>query len=197
MARLKKDKWLMNPEDYEITLQVIVVLDELNVPYVIVGSLASTFHGMARTTLDSDLVADLQLEHVEEFVQPLQDSFYVDATAVRNAIMQKRSFNLIHFETAFKVDIFIPRDRPFDQLQLRNRQEQLVMQNPPRTAYILSAEDTILAKLDWYRQGGEISERQWRDVQAVVRVQGERLDWKYMMQEAKTLGIDDLLKKLK
>ena len=89
----------MSREDYEITLLVTAVLEQLGVPYAIGGSVAGSFHGLARTTLDSDLIADLQMAQVEPFVRQLQDAFYVDASAVRQAIAHQRSFNLIHYET--------------------------------------------------------------------------------------------------
>jgi len=90
-------------------------------------------------------------------------------------------------------DIFIPKQRPFDRAQLERRTLQVVATDPERTAYIASAEDTILAKLDWYRQGGQVSERQWRDVLGVLRVQDNTLDMNYLRSQATALGVADLL----
>ena len=98
-----------------VTLQVTGALERLGVPYVIGGSMASTAHGRIRTTMDVDIVADLQPAHLDALVQALGDSFYVDADAAQNAIERRSSFNLIHLEMMFKVDIFIPKDRPFDR----------------------------------------------------------------------------------
>jgi len=183
-------------ESIAVTLQVIDVLEALGVPYAIGGSLASALHGMARATLDSDLVADLQPTQVPAFVHQLQEQFYVDEMVVANAIQRHTSFNLIHLETMFKVDIFIPKERPFDQAQLARRQAHKVATDPERTAYVASAEDTILAKLEWYRLGGEQSERQWRDIRGVVQVQGDRLDYEYVSQQAAVLGVTDLWQKM-
>jgi hypothetical protein len=185
----------MTTDPIAVTLLVVEVLETLDVPYLIGGSLASTLHGVARSTLDSDLVADLPAENVAAFVAQLGDQFYVDEQAIQTAIQQRRSFNLIHLKSMFKVDIFIPKRRAFDQAQLANRTLQLVATNPDRTAYVASPEDTILAKLEWYRLSGEVSDRQWGDVLGVLLVQAERLDLAYLRQSAPELGVADLLEK--
>ena len=186
----------MTTEPVAVTLQVIDVLDELGVPYAIGGSLASAWHGFSRTTIDSDIIAVLQLIHVQPFVQALKDEFYVDEGAMRDAISRRSSFNLIHLRTMFKVDIFVPKSRPFDRAQLANRRLRVVAEDPDRTAFVMGAEDTVLAKLEWYQLGGETSERQWQDVVGIVKVQGNRLDWVYMRQQARGLEVDDLLERL-
>ena len=185
----------MTPELVAVTLLVVDVLHGLGVPYAIGGSLASTFHGKARTTVDSDLVAELRLEQVEPFVNQLKVAFYVDESSVREAIEHRRSFNVIHLGSAYKVDIFIPRDRDFDRAQLSNAKAQIVATDPERMARMATPEDTILAKLEWYRLGGEQSERQWRDVRGIIEVQGERLDRDYMESQATGLGVEDLLQR--
>jgi len=126
-------------------LSVIEALEALGVPYLIGGSLASAVHGVARATVDTDLVADLRPEHAEPLAQALRDAFYVDAESIRDAIRQRSSFNVIHLETMFKVDVFVRKQRPFDQAQFERRVAQVVATDPERTAYVASAEDTILS----------------------------------------------------
>ena len=183
----------MNDQATEVTLAVIAVLDDLEIRYLIGGSLASTVYGTARATLDSDLFAEIQSKHVSPFVNRLENDFYVSAEAIRDAIVHRTSFNLIHLNTVFKVDIFLPKQRPFDELQFRNRVLTVVAVNPDKQAYIASAEDTILAKLEWYKLGNEISERQWLDVIGVIRVQGSKLDVQYLRRVAAELSVSDLL----
>ena len=182
-------------EPVAVTMMVVDALDVLGVPYLIGGSLASSVHGVVRTTMDVDLVADLKMVHVEPLLQMLGDSFYADAHMIREGIRHRRSFNLLHLETMFEVDIFIPKQRPFDRAQFERRLLQTLDIDLERAAYVASAEDTVLAKLEWYRMGNEISERQWRDVIGVLKVQGERIDRDYMCRMAAELGVVDLLER--
>lgn len=180
-------------EAVQVTRLVTGVLDELSVRYVIGGSLASIIHGMSRTTLDIDIVAEIRPHQVASFIAGLQDAFYMDEQTIRKAIEHQSSFNLIHLTTMFKVDIFIPKERPFDQQQLNRRISEKVADDSDEQICILSPEDTILAKLDWFRLGGEVSERQWRDILGVMKTQQAALDTDYLKQWAENLGVSDLL----
>ena len=133
----------MASEQISATLQVIHSLEKLGVPYLIGGSLASAVHGVARATLDTDLITELQPHHAQPLVEALQDRFYIDLDAVRQAIRQQRSFNLIHLESMFKIDVFVSRRRPFDQAHFSRRvayvvppiRIKLLISAPPRTPF--------------------------------------------------------------
>jgi hypothetical protein len=182
-----------SPEAVRIALQVIEVLDDLGVPCHVGGSFASSVHGLARHTQDIDLVAELPLGAVDGLVGRLGKDFYVDAEAARQAVRSRDCFNLIHRETAIKVDIFVRGDSAFD------REEFARAVSVPGLGTMIrvkTAEDTLLRKLRWYRDGGDASDRQWNDALGVLRVQKDRLDRAYLERWAAELGIADLLRKL-
>jgi hypothetical protein len=173
---------------------VAEALESLGVRYFVGGSVASSAHGIARASLDVDVIADLDPEHVLPFVQRLQATYYVDTDRVRSAAEARRSFNLIHLDTMFKVDVFVSKRRPFDREALaRARPESFPEGGEAHRFYVASAEDTILAKLEWFRVGGEVSERQWSDVIGVLRAIRPRADEEYLRLWARALGVDDLL----
>jgi len=173
---------------------VVEAFEGLGVAYHIGGSVASSAYGIIRATIDADLVADLRLEHVRPLVKQLEAEYYIDADAVRDAIRRRGSFNAIHLDTMLKVDVFIPKTRAFDQEELRRtRREMLVEGTHP--FYMASPEGTILNKLEWYKMGGEVSDRQWNDILGVLKVRGTTLDMAYMQRWAKALQVTDLLQR--
>jgi hypothetical protein len=146
-----------------------------------------------RATMDVDLVADLRPEHVAPLVDLLGEAFYADPVMMHDAIRERGSVNLIHLQTMFKVDVFVMRHQVFDRAQLARGQLRVLSEDPECHAYVASAEDVVLAKLEWYRRGGEVSDRQWQDVLGVLEVQGDRLDMEYMRRMASELDVADLL----
>jgi hypothetical protein len=182
-----------NDDPIAITLQVTDILEQMAVSYAIGGSLASAVHGVMRATMDADLVADLRLEHVQPFVAALGDDFYADDQMTRDSVQRHTSFNILHLDTTFKVDIFVAKPRSFDRAQLTRRQMLQLGESPTQVAYVVSAEDIILAKLEWYKLGNQVSDRQWRDIVGVLKVQGEQLDRAYLQQMAQELRVTDIL----
>ncbi len=180
----------MAEEPLAVILAVVAAFDRIGIAYVIGGSFASSLHGLPRATNDVDLVADVRSEHVEPLVATLGDEFYVEPTAVTGAIEHGNSFNLIHYETAFKVDVFVQGSDAFRRAQLARRTRQRVR---GLLLQVLSPEDTVLAKLQWYRDGGGVSNRQWRDLVEVIAVQGQGLDMDYLGKTAEMMGLGELL----
>jgi hypothetical protein len=185
----------MQNEPVEVTLKVTAVFEKLGVRYLIGGSLASTLHGMVRTTQDSDIITEMRPEHIQPFVAALQSEFYIDEEMIAESIQRNSSFNIIHRESMFKVDVFIPRPRPFLQSQLVRAQRQTFPYETEISAKFASPEDVILAKLEWYRMGGEVSERQWRDILGVLKTRAGELDFDYLRKWAKELKVSDLLER--
>ena len=129
------------------------------------------------------------------FFDLIKDSFYISREAMIQAIHQRTSFNLIHFDSAFKIDLFVRKDTDFERQVLRRARPVPVAGARGRTFSFVSPEDIVLLKLRWYREGGETSDRQWQDVLGVLAVQGEGLDHAYLQEWAETLGLKDLVSK--
>jgi hypothetical protein len=168
-------------------------LDALGVAWLIGGSIASSVHGEARSTQDVDMVVGLLERHVTRFAKIMGRDYYVDEDALRLAVTTGGWFNAVHFATSIKVDFFVAGDDPFEAERLRSR---LRIDMPNAVLYVDTAEHTLLRKLEWYRRGGEVSERQWRDVQAIARIQGESLDQEHLRLWAGRMEVMDLLERV-
>lgn len=174
------------------------VLESLNIRYFVGGSVASSYHGAMRSTMDVDLVAVVSLEQVVPLLAAVVDEFYASETAIRAAIVNRTSFNLIHLPTSFKVDVFVSRGRPFDESSFARAAICHIGSHENGVEVpIASIEDILAAKLDWYRIGDEVSERQWNDMTRLVQLHGTRIDWKYLHSVAAEIGVSDLLERLK
>ena len=175
-------------------IPVVTALTQLGVRYYIGGSLAASIYGLARTTLDADLVAKLKPEHAVPLSAALRPAFYANLDAIRDAIVRKSCFNVIYLATSFKVDVFVPKDRQYDRVAFqRIREDDFGTGEPWDRFWFPSPEDLVLAKIQWYRLGDETSERQWRDIAEVMGTQKNVLDRQYLAKWAAELGVADLL----
>jgi len=183
------------PETLRVALIVVDALESLGARYHFDGSFASSIHGVPRQTQDVDIVVELDPSQVDDLVAGLGDAFHADVVSARAAVREGESFNFIHFESGTKVDLFPCGDTPFDYEEFDRGRPEVVAHDPERRAFVKSPDDTILRKLRWYRDGGEVSDRQWSDVLGVVRAQGPRLDRRYLRHWAGRLGVEDLLER--
>jgi hypothetical protein len=174
---------------------VVEAFEKLGVPYYIGGSVASSAHGVIRATADVDLVADLTLEHVAPLAEMLGKEYYLNANTITDAIRRRACFNLIHLATMFKVDVFAAKPSAYSREALTRRLARQILDDNPKQFLVASPEDTILSKLEWYRLGDEISERQWSDIIGVMRAQRDTLDRAYLDKWAGELRVKDLLQK--
>ncbi len=172
---------------------VAQAFDQLQIPYYVGGSLASSLHGIPRATQDADIVADIQTCHVQEIVSLLSPDFYIDTDMIRNAIAKRSSFNLIHLESMFKVDIFLFQGDETAKKAMTRRETYHISRGLYQALSVASAEDTVLHKLYWFRLGNKVSERQWNDVVGILRVQREALDLVYLRQTAREMDVSELL----
>jgi len=185
----------MNSELLSALRSVIEVLKRLEIAYRIGGSLASSAYGIPRSTLDVDLVADLAAHHAPILAEEFGKTCYVDEQMVRTAIESCTSFNLVHLASMLKFDVFVPKATEYDQISFsRCREEALESGSDAHLYSLVTPEDLILRKLLWYVSGGMASDQQIKDVQGVLKVQSDALDWSYLLHWAKRLDVDKLLK---
>ena len=185
----------ITPQPVLIMLSVTNILESLGVAYAVVGSMAAAVHGVGRATDDVDLLAALDEAHVTPLLAALGPDYAADEPAVRDAVARRGCFHLTHLPTLFKVDVFVTTARPFDSLQLQRRVQRCVSDEGQGNVCLLSAEDAVLAKLDWVRQGCGVRDTQWQDVAGVLAMQRGRLDDDYLRQSAAELGVADLLER--
>lgn len=175
---------------------VIQSFEELSIPYYIGGSIASSVYGMARATMDVDIVAGIKAGHIADFKKKLEGDFYIDAQMITDAIARTSSFNLIHLDTMFKIDVFVHKNEPYQNKTFeRKRKDTFEEGEQSAEFYFSSPEDIIINKLKWYEMGGRVSERQWFDVIGVIKVQSDLLDKEYLQYWTANLGLLELLEK--
>jgi hypothetical protein len=173
---------------------VVAEFERLGVAYSLGGSIASSTYGVPRSTLDADIVADLTPRHVASLVAALKSEYYIDGPMIFDAIARRSYFNLIHLSTSFKVDVFVVKNRPYNRVVFTRTVGIPGEADAPSARFSLaSPEDVILAKLEWYRLGDEISHQQWRDVIGVMKVNRHALDRAYLEHWAAELAVADLL----
>lgn len=174
---------------------VIEAFNQLSIQYYIGGSVASSIYGMARATMDVDIIADIKEYHVSKLKQLFENEYYIDEDMIIGAIKTASSFNLIHFDTAYKIDVFIYKDEPHQRNAIERKVKDKFDDELEHEYYFSAPEDIIIAKLQWFVQGNKISERQWLDVIGVLKVQSNKLDLRYLETWSKKLGFYGLLKK--
>lgn len=165
--------------------RLVQQLDEANIPHMVAGSFASTFHGVPRSTQHIDIVIDPGPAALESFVTSLStDDYYVDTDAARDALRRRSQFNVIDMESGWKADLIIRKSRPFSVEELGRRQPAELF---GVALFVATAEDSIIAKLEWAKLGD--SERQLRDVVGMVSVRGAALDLAYVDRWVSELGL--------
>ncbi len=180
----------------DIALTVARALEACGIPYTIGGSLASSFSGEPRFTQDVDILVRLEPPQIAPLMSALGSAFYADADAIARAVARHASVNIIHIATSIKVDLFIAGASPLDEHQLRRSARRRIASTEDGFANFHSHEDILLQKLLWYHTGGEVSDRQWRDVLAIVIKQGSCLDLDYLRTTAAEAGLTALLTRL-
>jgi len=182
----------MNAPSQRQFLEALVrALDAAGIPYMVCGSLGSSFHGQPRATNDVDLVISATPRQLASFLSALGEGFYADRDAALQACRSTGTFNVIQAETGWKADLILRKPRPFSHEEFRRRRPADVM---GMRLQVVSAEDAILSKLEWAKESG--SERQFRDAVGVGLIQRSALDRGYLSRWARELGVEGLLARL-
>lgn len=172
--------------------RVISILESLGLRYAVGGSVASSIRGVERSTQDLDVLVELPESKARPLVDAFAAEFYVSEAAVREAISRHRSFNVIHLKQGIKADLFVAGGNVLDEGQLGRATREEIVPESGATAFVTSAEDIVLRKLDWFRRGREVSDRQMEDVKNVLKAT-ESPDVDYMRTMAEKAGVADLL----
>ena len=177
----------------DVTVLVARALERAGIPYFLGGSMATSLQGEPRATNDIDFVIDLPESLVAALETALGPDFEVDAQSLIEAVRARSSWNIFHLPTVTKIDLFVRKTSPFDTVEFDRRRQTEVL--PGTAIFLKTPEDSVLRKLLWFRQGGEVSSSQWRDVVEVLRVSGEAVDRAYLDRWAEQIQVQDLLQR--
>jgi hypothetical protein len=182
-----------SPGELKALAVFLAILDELGIVYALGGSMACSVYGKVRFTEDADIAVEPFPSVVDTLLKKLSSDFYVSPQAVRQALTQRGSFNVIHIAAAFKIDVFIRNETPFQKQLLLRRKQVTIPALPDAKVWAVSPEDILLLKLNWYKQGGCTSEKQWNDILGLAAVQKDRLNISVLIHWADELGVRELL----
>lgn len=178
----------------DVALRVAAVLEGMGCDYFVGGSIASSLQGEPRATNDIDLVVAMLPHRVREFAELLGPDFEVDQEMLRDALVRGSCANIFYLPMVTKIDIFALGPSPYDEVEF-NRRRRTTVRTTGEALYVKAPEDTVLRKLLWYRDGGEVSSKQWRDIVEVLRVSARDLNEPYLIMWAQRLGIQPLLER--
>ncbi|MEK7465897.1 MAG: hypothetical protein AAB074_00660 [Planctomycetota bacterium] len=183
------------PDIIDVTGDVAHILTELGIRHAVGGSMASILHGEPRLTQDVDFIIELGEAKIPDVVRAFGNGYYIAEPAVRDAVQRSASFNVIHLATMLKADLYVAGRSVLDPLQIGRAIPMKLRKDSAAEIRVSSAEDIVLRKLEWYRKGREVSDRQWRDILGVLKVSGARLDRNFMATTAEAAGVTDLLER--
>ncbi len=178
----------------EVIAAVVEALGHAGVDYAITGSVASGLHGEPITTQDVDLIVRMTAEQARQVAGALPRRFYCNEESLVEAAQSCGFVNVIDMDTTLKVDLSVVSPTPFHTNVFQRRQHMEFESGGPGFD-VVSAEDIILMKLVWRKES--CSTKQWENALGVARVKGARMDWKYLFEQAKSLGIEEDLIRLR
>jgi hypothetical protein len=163
------------------------ILNTANIPYYITGGVAAIAHGEPRATIDLDVVIAIDLTDLPTLAANFEaQGFYV---AGLEDVMtgSLRCLNITHLETIENVDLMISGYEEYDLIKF-DRSRSYTLPGSGEVA-VASPEDVIISKLVWRRESQ--SDKQWRDVLGILKVQREKLDFVYLRKWVEWFGVDE------
>jgi hypothetical protein len=188
----KQPEWRLHPPDIqEALLPIIDVAEDLNIPTLLVGSVASSIYGFPRSVQDVDISVDFHQEHIAFLFEHLAHSYIFDPSSITQALQQHTSFSLLHVSRLVKIDV-IPPSTIFERTLLKRGQAHMLIETRA-PLLIVSAEDITLLNLIQYQAQGNNADDRWNDILGILKIQALTLNLTYLDQQAKTMGVDELL----
>lgn len=166
-------------EQSSLLKRIVNKLEKAGIPYMLTGGIAVSFWGAPRTTFDIDMVLEIHKEDVEKIVGVFKKEFYISKEAVSGAIRHQTTFNIIHYKTGLKIDFLLRKNNPHRVLEFKRRLKKRIF---GKDIFIVSPEDLILVKLQWFRDSQ--STRHLEDIKSIFRISGDTLDFKYLKKWA-------------
>ncbi len=179
-----------------IALKVAAAIESVGGQYFVGGSLASSLQGEPRSTNDIDMVVSIPIGKLEAFRGALGTDFEVDLDMLREAFAMRSCANIFYLPSVMKVDVFAVGRSDFDLSEFERKRAVPVLRSG-ETLFVKSVEDSIVRKLLWFRDGGEVSDRQWRDIVGLLRINGESLDQVYLERWIQALSLGPLFQRAK
>jgi hypothetical protein len=173
----------------DLMRMAVEVLERLDIPYLVVGSAASSIYGEPRMTQDIDIVIDptsAQLDQLCAAFPP--DDYYVSVDAAHDALRTRTQFNVIHPESAHKIDFIIAGQDEWGRSQITRGNRVALL--PGLRGVAGAPEDVILSKMMYYREGG--SEKHLRDITGMLRISSGKIDLADIQKWAEKLGLDEV-----
>ena len=176
-------------EQVDVLRRAIEVLEQLNITYMVGGSIACSVYGEPRATLDIDVVVDLRPDQIRMLCEAFPpDEWYVSEEAVREAVAARDMFNVIHGASGNKIDFIVAKKDPWGRQQMAHRRRVRIL--PDCEGYAAAPEDIIISKMAYYRQGGH--EKHLRDITGILKTSDEPVDRAYIAQWAEQLGLTEI-----
>lgn len=180
------------PTEIQILKLVVTRLEELDISYMLSGSVAASFYAQPRMTRDIDIVIELAIEQVSKIMDGFSGDFYIDEDDVNKAVQLQSMFNIIHYDAVVKIDFIVRKNTPYRQLEFDRRVQKMIADF---ALWVVSPEDLIISKLFWARDSK--SELQLNDVRSIIRYQAKKIDWGYIEYWVKQLGLGQLWGEIK